>query len=67
MPVYLVSLSQKVLYEEFIEAESEDLAIQEAAKIRRRPKQVATYEFSIDAIEEWDASLEGIDILHANP
>ena len=36
-------------------------------KIRRRPKQVATYEFSIDAIEEWDASLEGIDILHAKP
>lgn len=65
MPVYLVSLSQKVLYEEFIEAPTEDIAILEAMKLRRKPKQVCAYQFSVDAIEEWNGP--DVDFLRATP
>lgn len=65
MPVYLVSLSQKALYEEFIEAPNEYIAIAEAMKLRRKPQHVHSYDFSVDGAEEWDADLPGISPLKA--
>lgn len=65
MPVYLVTESQRVIYQEFIFADNPDLARIEAMKMRRRLRPVSYQGFGVDDVEEWDGDTTNEDILYA--
>lgn len=65
MPVYLVTSSQRVIYQDFIEAPNEDLARVEAMKMRRKLKEVSFQGYGVDDVEEWNDELKDVDVLKA--
>ena len=52
MPIFLVSSSQRVNYQEYIEADNEDLARIDAMKRNRKVPIVGWYGYGVDSVEE---------------
>ena len=57
MPIYLVTMSQRVIYQDFFEAPNEDLARIEAMKLRRKLKEVSKEGLGVDEVEKWSDDL----------
>lgn len=65
MPLYLVSFSQRVVYEQFVQAENEDIARIEAMKFRMKPFEVKGYGMGVDSVEEFPYEVDKSIILYA--
>lgn len=57
MPIFLVNSSQRVHYQEYIDAPNEDLARIDAIKRGRKVPIVGSYGYGVDSVEEWEEEL----------